>query len=168
MDIIERLDKGLFDFAILLGNTDISKYDSVRIPVCDIWGVLMRKDSPLAGKESICAQDLWDKPLIVSRQGMKRGTLAGWMKRETSKLNIVATYNLVYNASLMVDEGMGYALTLDKLINTTGESSLCFRPLEPKLEIGMNIVWKKYQPLTKASEKFLECLRLELHSAAQS
>lgn len=165
MDITERLDKGLFDFAVLLGDTDMAKYDFLRIPVCDVWGVLMRKDSPLARKEAVSAQDLWDKPLIVSRQGIKRGPLSNWMKRETSKLNIVATYNLVYNASLMVDEGMGYALTLDKLINTTGDSNLCFRPLYPKLEIGMNLVWKKYQILPKASNKFLDCLRRELGAA---
>ena len=55
----------------------------------------------------------------------------------------------------MVDEGMGYAVCLDKIINVTGDSNLCFRPLKPKMEAGMNLVWKKYQLLTKAAEKFL-------------
>ena len=77
------------------------------------------------------------------------------MKREIGRLNVVATYNLVYNASLLVDEGLGYALTLDKLVNTTG-SRLCFRPLTPALDIGMYLVWKKYQVFSKAAEKFLE------------
>lgn len=79
------------------------------------------------------------------------------------KLPIVATYNLIYNASLMVEEGLGYALCLDKLINTTGNSSLLFKPLSPSLKVGLNIVWKKYQFFTKASEKFLHCLQESLY-----
>ena len=159
LDVVERLDKGLLDFGILLGPSDLGKYDFLEIPVVDVWGVLMRRDSPLTDKEFITPEDLWDKPLIVSRQAIKKSDLINWLKTDVSKLNIVATYNLVYNASLMVDEGMGYALCLDKLINTTGESSLCFRPMSPKLELGMDIVWKKYQFFSKASEKFLQYLQ---------
>jgi hypothetical protein len=85
--------------------------------------------------------------------------LSHWLKKEFSELNIVATYNLIYNASLMVDEGLGYALCLDKLINTTGESNLIFKPLYPAFHIGMYIVWKKYQVFSKAAEKFLEKLQ---------
>ena len=111
---------------------------------------------PLAQKESISREDLWDKPLILSRQ--KGAELTHWLHRNTNQLNIVATYNLLYNASLLVDEGLGYALTLDKLINTTG-SRLCFRPLSPSLDIGMYLVWKKYQVFSKAADKFLEVLQ---------
>ena len=76
-----------------------------------------------------------------------------------SKLNIVATYNLLFNASLLVDEGLGYAIGLDKIINTTGDSRLCFRPLTPNIEIEMSIVWKKYQMFSKAAEKFIEKIK---------
>ena len=131
------------------------------MPVSDLWGVLMRRDSPLSDRSFIRPEDLWDKPLILSRQNLKKSALSDWLKVDGSKLNIVATYNLIYNASLMVDEGMGYAITLDKLINTTGDSSLCFKPLSPKLEIDLSIVWKKYAIFSKASEKFL--LRLQKH-----
>lgn len=155
VNVIEQLDRGLIDFGLLIGQGDISKYNSVKIPVKDTWGVLMRRDSPLAEKEFVAPEDLWDKPLIVSRQAINGDILTDWLKREKSELNIIATYSLVYNASLMVDEGVGYALCLDKIINVTGDSNLCFRPFNPKLEIGMNIVWKKYQVLTKAAEKFL-------------
>lgn len=157
-DLIERLDKGLLDFGILLGEGDKTKYNYQRLPMKDVWGVLMRRDSPLAVKDEICPEDLYDKPLIMSRQAMCQDNLVRWIKREESELSIVATYNLIYNASLMVEEGIGYALTLDKLINTTGDSRLCFRPLNPRLDIGMNIVWKKYQVFSKTSEKFLHLL----------
>lgn len=149
-DVVERLDKGLLDFGVLLDPVDISKYDYLRLPVKDVWGVLMRKDSPLAAKDSIRPQDLWDKPLIFSRQN----ELTAWLKRPPLALNVAATYNLVYNASLMVEEGLGYAFCLDKIINTTGNSNLCFRPLTPKLEIGINLVWKKYQIFSRAAEVF--------------
>ena len=115
----------------------------------------MRKDAPLTEKETISPEDLWDKPLIVSQQRGDSAYLDQWFGRKEPELNIVATYNLVFNASLLVDEGLGYALCYDKLINTTG-SNLCFRPLEPKLESGLNIIWKKYQVFSPAAEVFLE------------
>ena len=158
VDIIEKLDRGLIDFAVLVGNVDISKYNYMKLPIKDMWGVLMKKDSSLAQKEFITPQDLWEKPLIVSRQAIKGNDLIQWLKKDISQLNIIAHYNLVYNASLMVDEGLGYALCLDKIINVT-DTTLCFKPFQPKLEVGMNIVWKKYQILSKASEKFLEKLK---------
>lgn len=155
VDITERLDKGLIDFALLLEPVDISKYSYLKFPVKDVWGVLMRRDCPLAQKKSISPRDLRDMPLIVSRQALDGSVLTLWLKSDKEQLNIVSTYNLVYNASLMVDEGVGIALCLDKIINVSGDSSLCFRPLKPKLEVGMSLVWKKYQVFSKAAEKFI-------------
>lgn len=159
--IIERLDKGLIDFGLLVEPVDIAKYDYIKLPVKDTWGVLMRKDSPLAEKENICAEDLWDKPLIISQQTVNSDEMGSWLHRDVAKLNIVATYNLVYNASRFVKMGVGYAITLDKLINTSGDSSLCFRPLYPVSEAGLCIVWKKYQVFSRAAEQFLKQIQNE-------
>ena len=161
MDVCERLDKGLLDFGILLGDMDKTKYSCMELPMKDTWGVLMRRDSPLAQQETVSPRDLWDKPLILSRQVDNKSGLYRWLRKEPSELHTVATYNLIYNASLMVDEGMGYAFTLDKLVNTTG-SHLCFRPLQPRLELGMYLVWKKSQIFSKAAELFLERLQEQL------
>ena len=157
--VLEQLDKGLIDFGIVFGFVDHTKYNLIPFPYKDTWGVLMRKDSPLAAKEAITPEDLWEKPLIVSRQGDNNGALTTWIKREMSDLEIVATYNLLFNASLMVEEGLGYAIGFDKIINTSGSSNLCFRPLSPKREEGMSIIWKKYQVFSKASEKFMQELK---------
>ncbi len=157
-DLTDRLDKGLFDFCLLLGEIDQSKYEYLSLPYTDTWGVLMRKDSPLAEKEAIQASDLWDKPLILSRQALNVPQFMRWFEKSPSELNIVATYNLAFNASIMAREHMGYVLTLDKLINTEG-TDLCFRPLAPKQTVGMTLVWKKYQPQSKAAEKFIEAFR---------
>lgn len=153
--VMERLDQGLIDFGLLFNTVHLPKYEYLKLPLKDIWGVLMRRDAPLAAQAVIQPQDLWDKPLIMSTQETQGSELATWLKRDTAKLQVVATYNLIYNASLMVDEGLGYAITFDKLINTSGDSTLCFRPLFPRLEADIYIVWKKYQILSKAAEQFI-------------
>lgn len=156
--VLEYLDKGLIDFGLLFKEIDAQKYEAIPVPIKDTWGVLMRRDSPLAKKETICPEDLWDKPLIVSHQKGDDIYLGRWLQREESELHIVATYNLLFNASLLVDEGLGYALCYDKLINTQG-SNLCFRPLSPQLDAPGFIVWKKYQVFSKAANIFLQYLR---------
>ncbi len=160
--VTEKLDKGLIDFGLLVEPVDISKYHYMRLAIKDTWGVLMRKDSPLSKKEHILAEDLRDKPLIMSRQVSKSSEMSVWFQKEMSKLKIVATYDLIYNASHFVKKGVGYAIALDKLVNTAGESDLCFRPLYPAMEAGLCIVWKKYQIFSRASELFLEQLKKEL------
>lgn len=156
--VLESLDKGLIDFGLLYGVLDRSKYEAITLPTADAFGVLMRKDAPIAEKPVITPEDLWDKPLIVSQQEERDGwPVAAWMRQDIAKPNIVATYNLIFNASLMVDEGLGYAICFDKLINTTG-STLCFRPLDPPIYATAHIVWKKYQVFSKAPAKFLEQL----------
>ena len=162
--VLEYLDKGLIDFGLLFGTVGAQKYESLPLPARDTWGVLMRRDSPLAEKERIRPEDLWDKPLIMSHQRGDIPYLSRWMKKDLSALKVVATYNLVYNASLLVDEGLGYALCLDKLIHTAG-SGLCFWPLDPPLEAPACIVWKKYQMFSKAAEAFLQSLHGMLEGA---
>lgn len=159
-DVTERLDKGLLDFGILIQPADISKYNYINIPAKDVWGVVMRKDSPLARKNTIQATDLINVPLICSRQVMKQtfsnNEFANWFGEDFDKLNVVSTYNLAYNAGIMVEEDIGYAIVLDKIVNTSSDQNLCFRPLEPKLESGLNLVWKKHQVFSSAANMFLK------------
>ena len=150
-----KLDKGLIDFGIIFGTPDTNKYEALKLPSKDIWGVLMRKDSPLAEKESVSPEDLWNQPLLISQQETEGGRISQWMKRSLSELDIIMTYNLLFNASLLVEEGLGYAICFDRIINTSGDSRLCFRPLTPTIEIEMYMIWKKYQVFSKAAEKFL-------------
>ena len=162
-DVTERLDKGILDFGILIQPADLSKYDYLNLPDKDTWGVVMRKDSPLAEKAYVERKDLLGVPLICSRQAIlpqrEGNEFASWFGEDFEKLDIVTTFNLIYNASLMVESGIGYAITLDRLVSTDEGSALCFRPLKPKLESGLNIVWKKYQVFSPAAELFLERLK---------
>lgn len=158
-EVTERIDKGLLDFGLLIEPAHISKYDSLVLPVKDSWGVLMRKDSPLAQQTFVRPEDLWDLPLIGSKQRQVDSHIAKWIRRDYDTLNIVATYNLIFNAALMVEQGIGYALCLDRLVNTAGNSNVCFRPFEPALEVNVDMVWKRYQIFSKASELFLQRLK---------
>ena len=157
--ISERLDKGLINFGIFIEPFDLNRYDHLRLPLYDTWGVLMRKDSPLAAKERITPEDLWDKPLIRSRQSVGKNKISEWFIKTSDELNIVATGNLLYNMSLLVEQGVGYAVSLDKIINTSGNSNLCFRPLYPELISHLDIAWKKYQVFPKHIQIFLQRLQ---------
>lgn len=161
-DITLKLDNGLLDFGVVIEPADKQKYDYVRLPATDTWGVLMRKDNPLAEKTVIQPKDLYDKPLIISKQSATSNVLTGWFGEAVENLHIIGTYNLLYNASVMVKEDIGYAICLDKLMNTSEESELCFRPLQPKLEAGLDILWKKHQTFSNAAKVFLKYLRESL------
>lgn len=164
-DVSERVEKGLLDLGLLIDPHDTRKYGSLRLPVRDRWGLLTRKDSPLAGKEAIGPEDLRDQPLLLSQQSMVREDLSAWLGYEAEALRVVATYNLIYNASLLVETGVGHALCLEHLANTGEDSPLCFRPLSPPLVSGMSLIWSKYQIHSRATEAFLDLLRERLASA---
>lgn len=159
VEVVEQLNKGLLDFGILVDPVDPQKYDHIRLPVNDTWGILMRRDSPLAKLESIRPEDIRDKPLLCAQQMLDANEISGWLGEDFKNLNVVTTFNLITTPAMMVEEGLGYTFTFDKLVNTTGDCNLCFRPLEPKFETGLYLVWKKYQIFTKAAKAFLEQIR---------
>lgn len=160
-EVSERLAQGRVDFGVFIRPADLSKYDYLKLPMTDVWGLLMRKDDTLAARTTICPDVLPGLPLLCSRQSMVANELAGWLGDGVSRLNVVATYNLLYNAALMVEEGVGYALCLDGIANTSEASPLCFRPLIPKMEVGLDLAWKKEQVFSRAALKFLEFLKSE-------
>lgn len=159
IDLTEQLDKGLFDFTVLWNPADLSSYEYLELPSCDTISLLMPSDCELADKDEVPFADLDGHPLIVSRQQLRYNIFAPITEGEGIHLNIVGTYNLLYNASLMVEEGMGYAIGFDHIIDTDGSRNLVCRPLVPKIELRMNLVWKKYQVFTKAAELYLEKLQ---------
>lgn len=150
-----KLDRGLLDFVILShANIDLKKYNRVTLPAKNRWGVIMRKDSVLAEKSEITRADIVDIPIICSRQGLDE-ELFDWIGE--TKLNIVATCDLIFNASIMVREGFGCLLGYDKIINTDN-NELCFRPLSPAQESPMHIIWKKHQTFTPVAKVLLKSL----------
>lgn len=161
-DVTERLDKGLLDFGLLIQPTDIAKYDAITLPVKDVWGVIMPKNRELAQKNIITKKDLLGQPLICSRQVIQKASsyneFQKWFGNDFAELNIVATYNLVFNALLLAESGIGYVISLDNLVSIRN-NNVCFRPLYPPLESEINIVWKKHQIFSPAANIFLEALQ---------
>lgn len=149
--VTEKLDRGLLDFAMIVEPPDLSKYNYIEVPGTDVWGLVMLKSHPLADKVSVCADDLFGLPLICSAQAMKVD-IPRWCGEKADLLNLSGTVNLCYNGAVFVKEGLGCMLTFEHLADVSSDSSLCFRPLTPKLETKMYVIWKKYQVFTPIAE----------------
>lgn len=152
----EGLEKGTLDFGFLIQSEPPSYYQYIELAHKDTWGVIMRKDSPLARLEKISAEDLNGLPLIMSQQSLAQKELLNWFGKDEGALNIVATYTLIYNASIMAEEGIGYVIALDRLINLQGDSVLTFRPLNPPQNCRNFFIWKPHQIFSRAASLLLE------------
>ena len=155
--VFERMDKGLVDFGILLEPAFHDKYAYDRLPFHETWGILTRKDCPLAAKAALNRSDVVSVPLIMSSQDS--GKLSAWLGQPPEIPQPVATYNLIYNAGLMVAAGVGHALCIHGIANTSDESPLTFRPLEPALHSDIYLVCKKYQTFSKPAKLLMERLK---------
>ncbi len=153
-DLQDRLDRGLLDFALIFTDFDRNAYHHLTLEEKEIFGVIMRRDDALAEKEYITVKDLYDKPLIVSRAN----GLDIFSGSQARKLQVAATYNLLYNASLMVEDGIGVAISFDGLVDTSENSSLCFRPLYPEISVSPSLIWKRHQKLSIISQLFIKQL----------
>ena len=161
--VTEKLDKGVIDFAVLAQEPNPSKYHSLAFPNADLWGLVMPKDCPLAEKGAIYADDLAGLPLFCSEQGWNND-ISKWCGSRMNQLHLEGSFRLSYNGSLFVKEGLGYLLTFEHLIDTNPNSGLVFRPLAPKLETKIYLIWKKYQVFTPIAERLLRLLESEFSS----
>lgn len=154
--IKERIDRGLIDVALLIEPVEIEKYEFLRLRQQETWGLLMRRDEPLAQKAFISPEDLGSLPLMMSKRNLVQNAFAGWFGDGFDKLNIFLTYNLLENAVQLVEEGIGYAITIEGAVNENSSQSLCFRPFHPRLTNTSVLVWKKYQAVDAATAAFIE------------
>ncbi|MCR5536938.1 MAG: LysR family transcriptional regulator [Succinivibrio sp.] len=166
-----RLEQGLLDLVIISGMADLSRYNQLRYPADDEWGVAVRDDHPLARLEKVSFNELRHFNLMVSPQGLA-DEIIKWSGDKTDELNVLDTVNLCYNGTLFVKAGVAVLLTYKGLVNTSAENGLCYRPLEPKLYTPLNLIWKKYQVFTPLVELFVkqlsssfreQCAKLQLH-----
>ena len=153
--IADRLDKGLLDFLVLAELPDSNKYESIEFPESDVWGLIFPKSDPLSKKKTIGADDLKGLPLFCSEQAWK-DEIRKWAGSAFSDMRLEGGFRLSYNGAVFAEEGLGYLLTFDGLIDTSKESGLTFRPLSPKLETKLYLTWNRYQPLTPIAERFLK------------
>ena len=156
--VAEKLSKGLLDFVVLAEEPDEIKYEFVPFPEADRWGLILPADDPLAVKESFTPSDLVGLPLFCSGQAWNN-EIASWAGELFSDFKLEGSFKLSYNGSIFAKAGLGYLLTFDRLIDVSPESGLVFRPLSPRLETKLYLVWKKYQTLTPIAERFLDQVR---------
>lgn len=160
-DVLDRLDSGQYNFDVICGPADGYRYNYIKLKHSDVMAVLMKKDAPLAQKSFITASDLYDVPLLLSRQQIKTGFIRSLLDRSEARLNIKATFNLLHNGSLMVSEGLGYCLTFDNLVNVEG-TDLIYKPFKPTTLVESNLIWKKDATLSKVSREFLKLIQTEI------
>ena len=158
--VLEQIEKGLIDFGLVFDDIDPQKYHSLALPYQDIWGLILPKNAPLAKQSKITIEDLKDIPLLMPQQKQHAHNFITMLNQNNDNLNIVGTYNLLYNASKFVEAGFGYALGIDNIINN---DNLTFIPLEPKIVSNIHIIWKKYQIFSKPAEKFLHTFMEKYH-----
>ena len=156
------LERGIIDFAFAYGDHDPVRFETLPLPYADQWGVVIRKDDMLAGKTEIQPEDLWQRPLLLSRQVVSNSTLGDdikvWLKKPYTELKIAGTYTMAYNGALMVREGLGIMLTFLRLVDTE-DTGLCVRPIVPAVHAQPRIIWKKRQIFSRPSQLFLEKLK---------
>ncbi|MGN0637107.1 MAG: LysR family transcriptional regulator [Huintestinicola sp.] len=151
--IKDRLEKGLLDLGLLCEPVDIGKYEFIRMAVKEEWGVLVRCDDELAGREYVTPQDLINRRLFVSERALVRNEFLAWFGKNADSLDIAATYNLLYNVAVMVQHKMGIALCIRLEAKYDG---LCFVPMKPQLNIGSVMVWKKNQIVSPLINAFID------------
>ncbi len=157
-DVATRLDEGRLDFGLFVGDADLAKYDEVRLPASDTWGVFVRPDDPLAQQDVVRPEDLRGRPLILSRQAI--ANMEEWLGEKVDDLEVVATFNLLYNACALVRAGVGCAVSIDGIISAERENDdLRFKLLEPRMEARLAMAWKRHQVFSPAANVFLERVR---------
>jgi len=154
----EKLDNGLLDFGLVISPTNNKKYEMLRLPVKDTWGILLSDKHPLAKKEKISPKDLADNiSIFTSQQSIGSNEISEWLGTSLDNFHFSGSYNLLYNASFLAEENAACIFALDGIVNTN-DRGLKFLPLEPSVQVDLNFIWKKNQPLSKAANKFLEIL----------
>ena len=157
--VAEKLDKGLLDYVVLAESPDVAKYESLVFPEADVWGLVFPEDDPLAKKKAIRVDDLTGLPLFCSEQGWNRD-IPLWAKDKMEGLHLEGSFRLSYNGSIFAKERLGYLLTFDRLVDTSPGSGLVYRPLFPRLETRLYLVWKKYQTFSPIAERFLKQVQM--------
>lgn len=156
--ITDKLDKGLLDFLVLAELPDSRRYEYLAFPEKDVWGLVIPENDPLAEKDVIRREDLKGLPLFCSEQAWN-GDIKKWAGSSFSKMKLEGSFRLSYNGSIFAREGLGYLLTFRDLIDTSEQSGLVFRALDPTLETTLYIAWNRYQAFTPIAERFLKQLK---------
>lgn len=158
----KKLNIGTVDFAVIIGNLNLSNYASIQMPEKDVWGLLMTKDDPLAKKDTITPEDLIGRTILNSQQADTMHYFDNWFGNYKDQLNFIGTVNLSFNGTLLVKNKAALMLTLDKIANTSDESGLTFRPITPAMKEPITVIWKNETNMSPVAELFLNRLQASI------
>lgn len=158
-DIREKIDRGNIDLGILLEPVEVAKYNFLRLPCFETWGVAMREDWPLAQKEAVATEDIQGLPIIIPRRTIVIAEIAKWLGMDEDGLNIVASHNLPTNGLLLARQGIGCLICVEGSFSIRPMEGLCFRPFLPERTTGHVLAWKKNRVFSQATMRFLEFVR---------
>ena len=158
-NIKEMTERGLLDLGLVMEPIDTAKFEYVRLPQKETWGILIRQDHELAGKETVTAEDIKQYPLIMPGRENAKNEILHWMQCEESQLNIPAYYNILSNAALLVEAGMGCAVCLDGALSIHADPELCFRQILPAHITRSVILWKKNHLFSRAASLFVQTIQ---------
>jgi DNA-binding transcriptional LysR family regulator len=158
-DIREKLDRGDIDIGVLLEPIETAKYDYIRLPFQEKWGILMRRDDLLAQRTSIGVQDILDLPLILPRRTIVQNEIASWLGVPHDSLQIFASHNLLTNASLLVERGLGYAICVSGAYSIRESAATRFVPFAPERITGHVLAWKKNRIFNSATSLFTQFIK---------
>lgn len=159
-DIIEKLDKGLLDLAILIEPLTISSEDyySLTLPEKEIWGLLVSKEFFLGNQKSISPRDILGIPLIYSGRNEVQNMFFSWGNFTQKDLNIVGKYNLIFNVISLVENKVGAAFAIEGVTHNRGNNTK-FIPLKPELETNCVLIWKKDSILSPTVLEFINQIK---------
>ncbi len=160
-DIKDRIDKGLLDIGLLMSPVEITKYDFMRLDKKDIWGVLVPEDDPIAKSSAVTLDEIMDKPLFVPKRSAVHNEVVNWFGVPAERLNIVGTHTLLSNTVLLVERGMGYALTLNGSLSVQSSQKTKFIPLSPERTTESVFVWKKNHLFHPAASLFIQMANMQ-------
>ena len=155
-DVTEHLSRGIVDFGIAVGPARTDDYHALKLPDTNRWGALVPADDDLVAAASLGPQELIDRPLIMPEKVLAQQRICDWMGCDLARLDVRATYNLLYTASLLVREHVGTALCLDGIVAPSPENGLAFIPLAPSLTSHVELIWSRSHRLSPAGQAFLD------------
>ena len=163
-DIGARIQNGTLDLALFVGPGRYKGYDYIAMPHSISWGLMVSRDSPLASRRAIRPKDIDGIPILMTRQMMVGEFLSGWLGRDCAELNVVCTYNLAYNAAVMVAAGLGAAVCIDGLVPSSYAERVVFRPFAPAVSSDAYLAWRKDVPLSPAAAALVSRVRKDHNS----
>ncbi|WP_444715106.1 LysR family transcriptional regulator [Leuconostoc pseudomesenteroides] len=157
-DLREKLDDNFIDLAFLIEPVESAKYHANEMGPLEKWGIIVKKSDILANKNSVNKNDLYNRPIILSRRSIVTESILDSLEINKEKLNVIGTHNLLTNAIPFIKEYNTMTIAVSGALSIRPDSELKFIPFEEKLESKHILVWRKNVALSLHARLLLDFL----------